>query len=163
MRVLIPLIAVATFAASAGAQNFDTLPAPGRVMRVNVTLPRAAFYEGRVLRYTEDSLILRVASAPGARDTTVVPIPRRAVSLARIGTGVQLEPYVWTGAISAAFLSTVFVSGILLDRGGLTRRQYAVRSAVIGVAGGVLGGLLAWRSAPPRWLRVDVRPPIQGH
>lgn len=163
MRALILLVAVAVLASSADAQNFDTLPAPGRLMRVNVAIPRAAFYEGRVLAYTQDTLVLKVAGTSGSGDTTTVPIPRRAVSLAHISTGVDVAPYVWTGAIGAGFLSTVFVAGILLDGGGLTRGQYAMRAAAIGAAGAVVGGLLGLRSAPPRWLRVDVRPHVQGH
>jgi hypothetical protein len=166
MRIfqLVPVLALLGTAARADAQNFDTLPAPGRVMQVNVVIPSAAFFEGRVLRYTEDSLVLKVARAPEAPDTNVVPIPRRAVSMARISTGVELEPYVYSGAIGGAFLATVFVGGVLLERGGnVSRGQVALRTVGIAIGGAIVGGMLGWRSAPPKWLRVDVRPPVQGH
>ena len=134
----------------------DTVPAPNR--RMQVTVP-SAFYDGRVVQYTPDAIVLDTAQSP--TDTVLVTIPRTAVSLARLHTGVSVRPHIASFAVGGAVL-TFIAASVALETNGYawgeeTWQRFLTTSGLV-VAGATAGGLLGWVLAPPRWVRVDVRP-----
>jgi hypothetical protein len=149
------LVALGTVSVAAHAQA-DTLPVPGRVLRVE--LPDAR-HEGRIVAYQADTVVLDTAKA--ATDSVLVKIPRTAVSMADLHTGVSLRPYVVSGAASGGILG-YFTAGFLQEDneyawGRREWQRFLVSTGVV-AAGAVIGGVVGSIMAPDRWVRINIQP-----
>ena len=155
VRRIAVLVAMGCVPAAALAQA-DTLPVPGRVLRVE--LPDAR-HEGRIVAYQADTVVLDTAKA--ATDTVVVKIPRSVVSMADLHTGVSLRPYVVSGAASGGILG-FFVAGFLQDDNeyawGRREWQRFLASTGFVAAGAMLGAFVGSIMAPDRWVRINIQP-----
>ena len=155
IRGVVLLIALGSVPAGAHAQA-DTLPVPGRVLRVELANVR---HEGRIVAYQADTVVLDTAKT--ATDTVLVKIPRTAPSIAQLHTGVSLKPYVVTGAAGGGTVG-FFVSGFLMEDNeyawGRRDWQRFVVSTSFVAAGALLGGAVAAVMAPDRWVRVNIQP-----
>ena len=152
---IVLLLALASVPASVRAQA-DTLPQPGRVLRV--TLPNVR-HEGRIIAYQADTVVLDTAKA--AADTVLLKIPRTAVPLAHLHTGVELKPYLATGAAGGGVLA-YFVSELIQEDNGYAwgRREwqrFLVSTAFV-AAGSVIGGAVGGIMAPDRWVQINIQP-----
>lgn len=133
----------------------DTLPRPGRLLRVETG---EGELRGRIVDYQPDTVVLDTARST---DTVLVRIPRTAVSVARIHTGASLRPSVMTGAMGGALVALI-VSQSTLEANeygwGRSSGQRFLTATGVVVAGALLGGLVGAWFAPDRWVRVDIRP-----
>ncbi|HYC51875.1 MAG TPA: hypothetical protein VEB19_12255 [Gemmatimonadaceae bacterium] len=154
-RATLLLVMATLFPADVIAQ-LDTVPAPNR--RLRVTLPHARL-DGRIVRYTTDTIILDTARA--ITDTVVVRIPRLAVSVAHLHTGVSLRPRIASSAMAGGLVAFLVAGVVQEDNeyawGRRAWQRFLVASAFV-VGGGVLGGAVGAWLAPDRWVKVDVRP-----
>lgn len=133
----------------------DTIPRPGRLLRVETG---TAELRGRIVEYQPDTVVLDTAQS---NDTVLVRIPRAAVALAHLHTGASLRPSVTTGAMGGALVALIVSQSTLESNEygwGQSQGQRFLTASGVVVAGALLGGLVGAWFAPDRWVRVDIRP-----